>query len=130
MYGKRLRIANVNRPRHTMWVSSSDKPLSRIRLKTDVRGPSLDVTSSMYSLLHPAHSRSIIRESRLGSDVRGEALDELVDGNIAFSSLAPPRADADRAVVDVVIADDQHVGQLLQLRFADAVVEPLRRLDH
>src|SRR3954469_570528 len=48
-------------------------------------------------------------------DFGGEAVDELAERDAAFGIVAAARVHADGAVLDVVITDDEHVGNLLEL---------------
>src|SRR3954468_10356349 len=106
---------------------------------------------SMYSLRHPAQSRSRLIERRTGgrqpwillvaaastwpspwprsSQARQlfglQALDEGVDADAPLGPLRTSSVHTDRSLVHVVVTDHEHVGQLLQLGLADAGAERL-----
>src|SRR4051794_29381544 len=63
-----------------------------------------------------------MRSSMLEDD-GAEPLHEVVDLDIAFGFLAPPRVHAGGSVVDVAVADDQDVRTLLGRGPPDAVAE-------
>ena len=67
--------------------------------------------------------RRALTRSRAGVDVGGEPGDEVVDADAALGRVAPPPVHADGAVLDVVVADHQHVRHLLELGPADARAE-------
>src|SRR4029079_10891952 len=64
-------------------------------------------------------------------DLAGQALDERLDGYVALDLLGTARVDADGSVLDVAVADDEHVGNLLELRPTDTRAEGIGvRVDH
>ena len=86
--------------------------------------------AATYAARQPFHSRSSTSDLRLrgrravaDSDLVGEAPDELVERDAALGLVAAAGVHADRAGGDVVVADDQHVRDLLQLGVADPLAE-------
>ena len=64
-------------------------------------------------------------------DLDGKALDECVERHAAFRIVTTAGVHADGAVLHVVVADDEHVGHLLELGAPDARAERVGvRVDH
>src|SRR5947209_6854696 len=78
-----------------------------------------------YSPRQPAQ-----RWSSMGEDVGPQPLDELVDGHTALRLLAAAGVDADGSSGYVVVADHEHVRDLLQLGLPDPRPELVRRVLH
>ena len=64
----------------------------------------------------------------MGDGFGAQPIDEVVDGHPALD-LAAAWVHADRAVAHVVVADDEHIRDLLELRLADACAERLVGFD-
>src|SRR4051812_21751653 len=67
-----------------------------------------------------------MRSSMFG-DVGRETQHELVDAHVALGFVAPPLVHADRAVLDVAVADHEDVRHLLGLGAADPRAERAMR---
>src|SRR5438270_9364917 len=94
-----------------------------MRQKTQPPASSWASAFSTYSVRHPAHSRS-----SMSDHIGVQPGDELVHRHPTLGLLAPPLVDADGAGGDIVIADNEHVRDLLELRLADAATELVRRV--
>src|SRR5687768_10783693 len=81
------------------------------------------VAVAMYSPRHPAHSRS-----SMGGDLGEDARDEVLDSHAPLGLLVASRVDADGASGNVVVADHEDVGDLLQLRGPDTGPELVGRI--
>src|SRR5436190_18292376 len=72
--------------------------------------------SDTYDARQPAQSRSrLIWQSTVFGDFFAEARFEVVECNVAFGIIAATRVHTDGAVLDIGIADHEHVGNLLRL---------------
>ena len=140
LYGKAFRIDERRAPRCTMWVSSSGSPDSQDagehaapvvvvrRRPTAPAGLDVGGPPPVPQLFERGSSDRLAGRRRPLATSSPQPLDEVVDADVALD-LAAARVDAERAVGDVVVADDEHVRELLELGGADALAELIVGLD-
>ena len=113
-YGYRLSIATARSPRHTTSALSVGRLRRRAPRRTRTPPGSTCATPLTYSLRQPAQSRSRVID--LGRRLRrARRATKSSSGDVALGALRPASVDADGARADVVVADHEDVGQLLQL---------------
>src|SRR6476469_4617349 len=84
--------------------------------------------SDTYEARQPAHRRSkLIWESTVFGDFFADARLEVIEGNVTVGVVAAPGVHTHGAVLDIGVADDEHVRNLLRLGPADAGAERARR---
>src|SRR5215831_4350716 len=84
-----------------------------------------------YADRQSAHIRSRLTRLPVLEHDRGETPQEVVDAHVALRMLTPPLVHADRAVLDVAVADDEHIRHLLGLGAADTRSQlPAGAVDH
>src|SRR5262245_32128976 len=125
-YGYRFMTVIVQSVRSSTSASASSVAAMRLQI-THPRSSLPRSGSETYSERQSAHSRSSgTRQLLVLDDVGGEALDELIDLDVALRFVAAARIHTDSPLLDVAVAHDEHVRHLLRLRAADACAERAR----
>ena len=136
MYGKALRMAkHVAAPPRRCGSRSSGRPLARMAVNGDrrpvagaARGRGLDVGAAPPGP-EPVEHASASGQRGDASTSAASRSHEVADRHAALD-LAAAGVHADGAVAHVVVADDEHVRDLLQLGGADALAELVGGLHH
>src|SRR5690242_15277150 len=128
-YGYRFITVMVASVRSSTSASASSVALTRLQI---TQPASLSASRpDTYDERQSAHSRSRLTRLPVLEHDRGQTGDEVVDAHVALRLLAPPLVHADGAVLDIGVAHDEDVRDLLGLGPPDASAElAARPVDH
>ena len=101
--------------------------VGRVDEIADARSRSVACSASSSTRTPSANRPTAVRDSLRATGARATSaasrVDEVVDRDVALGLVTPPLVHADRAVLDVGVADDEDVRHLLGLRPPDARAE-------